>query len=236
MMPKQQFAAGKYFSVLIWLLQDRQNFLQEISQNVQLYQKINALLICSSIFFAIYGGIIGASSSWQQALASMVKLPALYLMTLMICLPTLYFFNVFFGSRKPFGQYVALLLSAMAVISVLLFSFAPITLLFMTTTTNNYQFFKLLNVIIFSLTGFLGIKFFYEAMQAFSENELVGQETREKILQLWLILYGLVGCQLGWTLRPFFGNPGMPFELFREMGGNFYLDILRALGEIFGFQ
>jgi len=235
-MQKQQFAAGKYFSVLIWLLQDRQNFLQEISQNVQLYQKINALLICSSIFFAIYGGIIGASSSWQQALASMVKLPALYLMTLMICLPTLYFFNVFFGSRKPFGQYVALLLSAMAVISVLLFSFAPITLLFMTTTTNNYQFFKLLNVIIFSLTGFLGIKFFYEAMQAFSENELVGQETREKILQLWLILYGLVGCQLGWTLRPFFGNPGMPFELFREMGGNFYLDILRALGEIFGFQ
>ena len=235
-MPKQQFAAGKYFSVLIWLLQDRQNFLQEISQNVQLYQKINALLICSSIFFAIYGGIIGASSSWQQALASMVKLPALYLMTLMICLPTLYFFNVFFGSRKPFGQYVALLLSAMAVISVLLFSFAPITLLFMTTTTNNYQFFKLLNVIIFSLTGFLGIKFFYEAMQAFSENELVGQETREKILQLWLILYGLVGCQLGWTLRPFFGNPGMHFELFREMGGNFYLDILRALGEIFGFQ
>ncbi|WP_156332116.1 actin-binding WH2 domain-containing protein [Planktothricoides sp. SR001] len=236
MMQKQQFAAGKYFSVLIWLLQDRQNFLQEISQNVQLYQKINALLICSSIFFAIYGGIIGASSSWQQALASMVKLPALYLMTLMICLPTLYFFNVFFGSRKPFGQYVALLLSAMAVISVLLFSFAPITLLFMTTTTNNYQFFKLLNVIIFSLTGFLGIKFFYEAMQAFSENELVGQETREKILQLWLILYGLVGCQLGWTLRPFFGNPGMHFELFREMGGNFYLDILRALGEIFGFQ
>jgi len=235
-MQKQQFAAGKYFSVLIWLLQDRQNFLQEISQNVQLYQKINALLICSSIFFAIYGGIIGASSSWQQALASMVKLPALYLMTLMICLPTLYFFNVFFGSRKPFGQYVALLLSAMAVISVLLFSFAPITLLFMTRTTNNYQFFKLLNVIIFSLTGFLGIKFFYEAMQAFSENELVGQETREKILQLWLILYGLVGCQLGWTLRPFFGNPGMPFELFREMGGNFYLDILRALGEIFGFQ
>jgi hypothetical protein len=235
-MQKQQFAAGKYFSVLIWLLQDRQNFLQEISQNVQLYQKINSLLICSSIFFAIYGGIIGASSSWQQALASMVKLPALYLMTLMICLPTLYFFNVFFGSRKPFGQYVALLLSAMAVISVLLFSFAPITLLFMTTTTNNYQFFKLLNVIIFSLTGFLGIKFFYEAMQAFSENELVGQETREKILQLWLILYGLVGCQLGWTLRPFFGNPGMPFELFREMGGNFYLDIMKALGEIFGFQ
>jgi hypothetical protein len=235
-MQKQQFAVGKYFSVLIWLLQDRQNFLKEISQNVQLYQKINSLLICSSIFFAFYGAIIGASSSWEQALSSMVKLPALYLINLIICLPTLYFFNVFFGARKPFPQYVALLLGAMAVVSVLLFSFAPITLLFMTTTTNNYQFFKLLNVVIFSLTGFLGIKFFYEAMQMFSESELVGKETRDKILQLWLILYGLVGCQLGWTLRPFFGNPGMPFELFRERGGNFYLDIMRAMAEIFGFQ
>jgi hypothetical protein len=235
-MQKQQFAVGKYFSVLIWLLQDRQNFLKEISQNVQLYPKINSLLICSSIFFAFYGGIIGASSSWEQALSSMVKLPALYLISLIICLPTLYFFNVFFGARKPFAQYVALLLGSMAVVSVLLFSFAPITLLFMTTTTNNYQFFKLLNVVIFSITGFLGIKFFYEAMQMFSESELVGKETRDKILQLWLILYGLVGCQLGWTLRPFFGYPGMPFELFREKGGNFYLDILRAMGEIFGFQ
>lgn len=235
-MQKQQLSAGKFFSVLIWMLQDRQNFLKEIGDNIQLSSKINALLICSSIFLAIYGAIIGASSSWQQSFASMVKLPALYLITLIICLPTLYFFNVFFGSRKPFAQYVALLLSAMAVISVLLFSFAPITLLFMITTTDNYQFFKLLNVAILSLTGFMGIKFFYQAMQMFNEEELVGQETREKILQLWLILYGLVGCQLGWTLRPFFGYPGMPFELFREMGGNFYLDIVKAISEILGFQ
>lgn len=233
---QKQLQAGKYFSVLIWMLQDRQNFLKEISENVQLSQKISSLFICSSLFLAIYGAIMGASSSWQQSLASMMKLPALYLITLIICLPTLYFFNIFFGSRKPFGQYVGLLLSAMAVISVLLFSFAPVTLLFMLTTTNNYQFFKLLNVTIFSLTGFMGIKFFYDAMQNSSESEIVGQETREKILKLWLVLYGLVGCQLGWTLRPFFGNPGMPFELFREMGGNFYLDIVNAISEILGFQ
>lgn len=233
---QKQLQAGKYFSVLIWMLQDRQNFLKEISENVQLSQKISSLFICSSLFLGIYGAIMGASSSWQQSFASMIKLPALYLITLIICLPTLYFFNVFFGSRKPFGQYVALLLSAMAVISVLLFSFAPVTLLFMLTTTNNYQFFKLLNVTIFSLTGFMGIKFFYDAMQNLSESEIVGQETRDKILKLWLVLYGLVGCQLGWTLRPFFGNPGMPFELFREMGGNFYLDIVNAISEILGFQ
>ena len=235
-MQKQQFKAGKYFFVLVWMLQDRQNFLQEIGENIYLRQKISSLFICSSIFLAIYGGVIGASSSWQQALASMVKLPALYLITLIICLPTLYFFNVFFGSRKPFGQYVALLVSAMAVISVLLFSFTPITLLFMTTTTNNYQFFKLLNVAIFGLTGFMGVKFFYEAMHSLSEEEIVGKETREKILQLWMLLYGLVGCQLGWTLRPFFGNPGMPFQLFRKMGGNFYLDIVKALSDLLGFQ
>jgi hypothetical protein len=47
-------------------------------------------------------------------------------------------------------------------------------------------------------------------------------------------LYGFVGVQLGWFLRPFFGSPGSKFELFRAVGGNFYLDIVAAMSEILG--
>jgi len=39
---------------------------------------------------------------------------------------------------------------------------------------------------------------------------------------------------MAWTLRPFFGTPELPFELFRQMGGNFYGDVLRSIGEILG--
>lgn len=175
--------------------------------------------------------MIGASHSWQQAISSCVKLPALYLITLIICFPTLYFFNILFGSQKTVGQHFAMLLTSVCVISVLLFSFAPITLFFL-ISTNNYQFFKLLNVLIFAITGFIGIKFLYQGMQAMAQQDSEGLETRMNILRFWLILYAFVGTQLGWTLRPFFGAVGK-FELFREMGGNFYLDILKSLGEVF---
>ncbi len=69
-----------------------------------------------------------------------------------------------------------------------------------------------------------------------SEEDKEGLETRMSVLRFWLILYAFVGTQLAWTLRPFFGRPDAPFELFREMQGNFYLDIVKAFGEIFGFH
>ncbi|MBD2387179.1 actin-binding WH2 domain-containing protein [Cylindrospermum sp. FACHB-282] len=222
------------FGVLLNLLRDRQNFLEEIRQNVRLQSKISSLFVTSSIFFGIYGAIIGASHSFAQALSGAIKLPAFYLLTLIICFPTLFFFNVLFGSRSSIQQHFVVLLTAVSVISVLLFSLAPVTLFFMITAPDSYQFFKLLNVLIFGITGIFGVKFLYEGMQLLSQLDEVGKKTRTTILRSWLFLYAFVGMQLGWFLRPFFGAPGSQFELFRAVKGNFYLDILQAMSEIFG--
>jgi hypothetical protein len=54
------------------------------------------------------------------------------------------------------------------------------------------------------------------------------------LLYIWIILFGFVGTQLAWTLRPFFGSPGQPFELFRDIDGTFYSDILQTLGSLLG--
>jgi hypothetical protein len=232
---ERQSTSVKYFAVLIGLLRDRQIFLEELRQGVRLPSKIISLLVCSSLFFAFYGGIIGAYHSWMQALSSAVKLPALYLITLLICLPALYFSNIIFGSRRTFAQHLVLVLTAVSVTSVLLFSFAPITLFFL-ITTNNYQFLILLNVVIFALTGFIGISSLYNATNIVLEQEDDSSKIRQKILQSWLFLYAFVGSQLGWTLRPFFGTPGSIFQLFREREGNFYLSVIQALAYIFGIK
>lgn len=224
-----------YFSVLITLLRDRKDFIDEVRQGIQLNSKITSLLISSSILFAIYGAVIGSFAGPLQALSSAAKLPALYLITLIICLPTLYFFNIIFGSKLTLSQHFVVLLGAAAIISILLFSFAPVTLFFL-ATIDNYQFFKLLNVIIFGITGFLGINFLYHGLQALSHQDSAGQATRTQILQSWLILYAFVGSQLGWTLRPFFGAPGEPFKLFRDMQGNFYLNVIESVLEVLGLR
>ncbi|MGB7711272.1 MAG: actin-binding WH2 domain-containing protein [Microcoleus sp.] len=224
----------KYFAVVMYLLRERKQFLEEIREGVKLKSKIFGLLISSTVFFAIYGAILGASSTWMQCLVSAIKLPALYLLTLIICFPTLYFFNVMFGSKRTFEQYLALLMTAMAMISILLFGFAPVSLFFLISSTN-YTFFLLLNIAIMAITGFLGISFFYQGMQSLSEEDGEGKEIRLNILRFWLGLYAFVGTQLGWTLRPFFGSPGKAFELFRNRESNFYLSVWDSIRQIGGF-
>jgi hypothetical protein len=226
----------QYFSVLLALLSDRDEFVQEIHEGVKINNKIMGLLVCSTIFLAIYGGLIGAVSSWMQIISSAAKLPVLYLITLVICLPALFFFNAYFGSKMRLEQYTALLLCAVTITSTLLFGFAPITLFFL-ITTNNYFFFLLLNVGIFALTGVIGVYFLYQVMIPIADLSITevndkNLAIRGNILRFWLGLFGFVGSQMAWTLRPFFGSTGQSFEIFRPREGNFYLAVWESLKQI----
>jgi hypothetical protein len=56
--------------------------------------------------------------------------------------------------------------------------------------------------------------------------------TSMTLLYIWILLFGFVGTQLGWTLRPFFGSPGEKFELFRNLDGTFYGDLITTIGRL----
>jgi hypothetical protein len=56
--------------------------------------------------------------------------------------------------------------------------------------------------------------------------------TSMSLLYIWILLFGFVGTQLAWTLRPFFGSPGEPFQIFRHISGTFYADILHTIGRL----
>lgn len=223
------------FEILMQLLRDRTTFLTEIEQQKNLDRKIVALLFCSSLFLALYGAIIGSTNGALQMLASAFKLPALYLLTLLICLPTLYFLDIVFGSKRTFNQYVALLMASMAMISVMLFGFAPVTLFFRLSILD-YRFFLLLNLVVLSITGVIGIKFFYRSMMSLIEQETDSLPNRHKLIKAWLFLYGFVGSQLGWTLRPFFGSPDLSFALFREIESNFFIEVVKIIGAFLGLN
>lgn len=50
-----------------------------------------------------------------------------------------------------------------------------------------------------------------------------------RIFLAWFAIYGFVGAQMGWILRPFIGTPGLEFQLFRPRGGNFLEGVMSAL-------
>jgi hypothetical protein len=61
-----------------------------------------------------------------------------------------------------------------------------------------------------------------------------GRPTSMTLLYIWIALFGFVGTQLAWTLRPFFGDPGKPFAVFRHIEGTFYSDIFATIGRLLG--
>jgi len=58
---------------------------------------------------------------------------------------------------------------------------------------------------------------------------LADRPVNMSLLNVWIVLYAFVGTQLAWTLRPFFGDPGQPFEIFRAIEGNFYVNVVHTL-------
>ena len=219
------------------LLRDRSNFLSEIENHKYIDRKIFSLLVSSSLFLALYGAILGSTHGAMQIISAAIKLPALYLLTLLICLPTLYFMDVVLGSKQTFGQYVALLLASVSMMSVMLFGLAPVTLFFR-LSIDDYWFFLLLNIAFLGFTGIVGIKFFHSSMINLIDKEKLGQaaKNRYKLIAGWLFLFGFVGSQLGWTLRPFVGTPEEPFALFREIESNFYIQVVYIIGKILGLH
>lgn len=53
------------------------------------------------------------------------------------------------------------------------------------------------------------------------------------VFNCWVVIFGLVGAQMAWILRPFIGDPGMPFTWFRERQSNFFEAVLRTLASLF---
>jgi len=222
------------FGIVETILRSRYDFFGEIREGVALRSKMKSMVVSSTAFLALYGAVMGSTHSLWQTMSSGAKLPLLFLATLFVCAPSLYFFNLLFGSNQSLSQNLTLILTAITVTSVLLLSFAPITLFFL-LTTSDYQFFKLLNVAIFGVSGLMGVVFLYQGMKVVSAEEHEGATTRKWILIIWLFVYAFVGSQMAWTLRPFIGYPEAPFEIFRQLGGNFYSDVMRSIGEILGY-
>jgi len=53
------------------------------------------------------------------------------------------------------------------------------------------------------------------------------------IFRIWVIVFGLVGAQMSWVLRPFIGDPHKPFTFLRDRESHFFEAVLDAVKRLF---
>ena len=227
------------------------------------------LPLVAIVLSMVYGACMGTfalfsarGASVLQLLASMIKVPALFFLTLLVTLPSLYVFNALVGSRLTVSAVVRLLVASLGVIVAVLASLGPIVAFFSVSTTS-YPFILLFNVLIFGISGTLGMLFLLQTLHrltlarprstpdvpaqpeanSLSESEPAGPLDRvddrllsrhvRTIFRVWMIVFGLVGAQMGWVLRPFIGNPNLPFTWFRGRESNFFQAVFHTFLSLF---
>ena len=62
----------------------------------------------------------------------------------------------------------------------------------------------------------------------------VTDDRAKAVFAVWVVLFGLVGAQMSWVLRPFVGSPDRPFSLLREREGSFFTAVFNALFSLLG--
>jgi len=173
-----------------------------------------------------------AADGIKQLLASTVKLPALFLLTLVVTFPSLYVFNALVGARLGFRATLELLLASLVVTLAVAASLGPI-LVFFTLSTESYAFMVMLNVALLGIAGVVGLVFLLKTLRKIADAAAMLGEVEgasgDAIFRVWVIIYGLVGVQMAWILRPFIGHPLAPFGLIRDRQGSFFAGVLENL-------
>jgi hypothetical protein len=240
---------------------------------------LRLFLPAAVVLGALYGFFMGwyailteaHPGDWMQLVASMVKMPALFLLTLAVTLPSLYVFSALIGGRLGFGATLKLLVGAIVVNVTVAASLGPI-LGFFTVSTTSYPFMITLNVALLAISGLVGLAFLLRTLRRAvvppsgdcdpgeEEGRTAGAREAEAarspevgpleelvqplphraqwqaraIFGVWFVLYGLVGAQMGWLLRPFIGSPDMEFGWLRPREGNFFQALLHHLNNLLG--
>ena len=220
--------ATGYGLFLSQLLSDREQFFTEVADGRDLGGKIARSLATLLALCAFYGASAGAYAGPVQALSAAIKLPVLFLGTLAICFPGFFVIQVLVGSRLRLAQVLALVTGALALSAIVLAAIVPVTLFFLLTGAN-YYFLELLHVAIVLGSGLVGMYALHEGLAFACEKRGVYPRNAMTIMQVWAVLFAFVGVQMAWNLRPFVGDRGEPFKVFRHYEGNFYTGVVYSL-------
>ncbi|HUU46805.1 MAG TPA: hypothetical protein VM118_13830 [Acidobacteriota bacterium] len=211
--------------------QDSEGFYQRITAEKGAGGRVVRQLLLAALLAFVYGVVMGSYHGVAQAIATGVKVPVLFVLALLICFPAIFIIQTILGSKLRFLPMISVILSGFVLAAAVMVSFTPIVIIFL-LTGSNYYFLQLLHIAIVGISGAFGMKVVVDALKYSCEQRKVYPQTGVVVFRFWLVILAFVGIQLAWNFRPFLGDRGQPFQLFREYEGNFYTAVIYSVGQL----
>jgi len=226
--------SGKIFSFEFFpTLHNKEEFIKKITDEKSGKRKIFGQYLIFCLFSFFYGVVMGSYHSFAQAVTAGAKVTVLFSLALVICFPAFFIIQYILGSKLKLRQMISIIMSGFVLTSAIMVSFAPIVVIFL-LTGSNYYFLQLLHIAIFILSGVFGMLTIVEALKYSCEAKSIYPQTGVVVFRFWVVILAFVGIQLAWNFRPFLGDRGQPYELFREYEGNFYTALIYSAEQLIG--
>lgn len=195
--------------------------------------------LCSVIVLgALYGAAMGAYGLSMGAglgrgvwpmLFGALKVPILLLLTGALSLPSFFVLYTLMGLRDDFTLVLRALLATQVGLSAILASLAPLTLLCyvsLPALSSSYPIAVLWNFAMFGVASVSS-----QAILRFHLRPLWQRDARHRsMLRAWILIYGFIGVQLAYVLRPFIGDPAHGTAFLRpDAFSNAYLALWELL-------
>ncbi len=203
---------------------------------------VRSTLIVLLLLTPIYGIVMGSYAAatgerfWllqiQQMLYSAIKMPLLVVGTTVLSVPSFWVFNTIAGLREDLVYALRAIWWSLASFAITLASLIPLVLLFyvsLPATQHAYRLAVMLNALVFAVAAAVSQWVLLRSYQKL----FVKSKSHRMMLVAWCLTFAFVGVQLGWSLRPFIGNPSKETTFFRDQAvGNAYLEVWRIVKSI----
>ena len=160
-------------------------------------------LITGMLFVAVlcgltYGVVVGSFSGHEQWWAAPVKLTVGLLVSMLICLPSLYIFASLSGSQARLTEMFGLVVGLVLLMTILLVGFAPVAWLF-SQSTQSLAWMGALHLSFWAVSTIFGLRFLNAGFAQSNARSNAGLNT-------WIAIFVLVMLQMSAALRPLVGT------------------------------
>ena len=215
-------------------LRDGAAFRDQIRRRDVGWRGIISLIAFVCLACAVYGAVLGGWRSAQLAAYVAVKLPMLFLGTILLVTVFNWVAALLLGAGFRLHDVLLVVSGAMCVAGWVLLACAPVAFLLVWAAAptsgapdelrHAHNVMLLTHIVVLAAAGVIGNAALFRGLR----DAVPRTCPAGALAAIWLAAYAFVGCQLSWILRPFVGSPFYDVAFLRPdaLERNFYEFIL----------
>ena len=192
------------------------------TENEEFYGHLARRILFVAAATAVYGAVLAVWRSPLMAAYVAAKLPMVFVGATIVVSFFCWTAGLATGAGLRYREVLEAVFFAMSVTGSILFAAAPIVLFFVFSAAPDsgsretmrlaHATMLLVHIVVMGSAGTVGVSLLYRSLR-----RRVPQDCRLVLMMaLWLMAFAVVGCQLGWIMRPLVGSPDISVEFLRS--------------------